>query len=175
MPRATLIGYRATGKTSVARALAGRLGVAWIDADLELAGRCGRSIAKIIASEGEPGFRARESALLEELLDNPACVLATGGGVVLAESNRRLLERAGRPIVWLTADAATIRRRIAADPVTATTRPALGGSDVLEEVATALAQREPLYAGLADLVIDTSEVAPQAIAQQVVAWLEAGA
>src|SRR5437588_11657323 len=90
-----LIGYRATGKTTVARLLAGRLGWRWADADLALEARHGRSIRRLFAEEGEAAFRALEAAVLEELCRSRRHVLATGGGVVLAEANRQRLRAAG--------------------------------------------------------------------------------
>src|SRR5262249_35187521 len=101
-----LIGYRGSGKTTVARMLAQRLGWTWLDADEELERRAGRTIRTIFAEEGESGFRDREATLLEELAGRRECVVATGGGVVLRETNRQRLRTTG-VIVWLTADAAT--------------------------------------------------------------------
>ena len=111
MPRITLIGYRGTGKSTVAAALSRLLGCEWRDADLVLEEKLGCSIASLIRDRGEPAFRAEESAVLEQLLTGFDGVLATGGGVVLAEPNRRLLCARGRPIVWLAAPAEVIRTR----------------------------------------------------------------
>ncbi|HEX4150325.1 MAG TPA: shikimate kinase, partial [Pirellulales bacterium] len=88
-----LIGYRGTGKTAVARALADRLGWQWLDADAELEARAGRSIAEIFAADGEEAFRNLESGVLAELGQRSRTVLATGGGVVLRDTNRELLAR----------------------------------------------------------------------------------
>src|SRR5437667_12110745 len=78
-----LIGYRGTGKTTVARILAEKIGWGWIDADAALEERYGRSIRRIFEEDGEAGFREKEMAILEELCRAHNHVIATGGGVVL--------------------------------------------------------------------------------------------
>jgi shikimate kinase len=162
-----LIGYRGTGKTSVARLLAERLGWEWVDADEVLERTAGRSIREIFAAEGEAGFRDREAAVLEELCGGERLVVATGGGVVLRDANRARL-RAGGLVVWLTADAPTIWERLQQDPTTAERRPALtvGG---LAEVEALLRVREPLYAACADLVVDTLGRSPAEVLEAIVA------
>lgn len=179
MPRLTLIGYRGTGKSTVAAMVAGRLGCGWVDADAVLEEKLGCTIAALVRERGEAVFRDEESSVLEDLLARCDGVLATGGGVVLRPANREALSSRGRPVVWLTAPASTIRGRLAADPNTAARRPALatpaGGqpaADPLVEVDSALAAREPLYRGCADAVFDTSREAPEAIAMKIIAWLE---
>lgn len=175
MPRITLIGYRGTGKSTVAALLADRLGLPWLDADAVLEERVGRPITAIIASDGEAAFREAEAALLGELLPAFGGVLATGGGVVLRPENRLLLRERGRPVVWLTAPADVIRARLAADPLTASRRPALTGRDPLAEVADAVAAREPLYREAADASFDTATDPPAAVAGRILAWLQAAA
>src|SRR6516225_5630423 len=91
-----LVGYRGTGKTTVARLLAARLGWEWVDADAVLEGRYGRSIRRIFADEGEAGFRDKEAAVLVDLCRGRRQVVATGGGVVLRPENRARLRAAGR-------------------------------------------------------------------------------
>lgn len=172
-PRAeniVLIGYRGTGKTTVARLLARRLGWDWADADAELEARHGRSVRQIFAEEGEAGFRDKEAALLAELCGRPRQVLATGGGVVLREANRERLRAAGLR-VWLTADPDTIWRRLQQDATTAQRRPALtvGGR---EEVVELLRAREPLYRDCADLRIATDHRDPDTIAHEIQACYE---
>jgi shikimate kinase len=150
--RIFLIGYRGSGKTSVARHLAARLGWAWLDADDLLERRLGRTVRAVFAEEGESGFRARESALLTELSRLDRHVIATGGGIVLRPENRALL-RTGK-VIWLTADADTLWQRIATDTTTSERRPNLtvGGRAEVEDL---LRVRAPLYRACADRVIDT--------------------
>lgn len=171
MPRITLVGYRGTGKTAVAARLATRLGCPWTDADDVLEREAGVSIATLIRDRGEPCFRDHESDLLARLLAGEAGVLATGGGVVLRPGNRELLTTRGRPVVWLWAPADVLRARLAADPATAARRPALAGGDVLDEVAAAVAAREPLYRSVADAVIDTTSDSPERLAERLAGWL----
>lgn len=171
MPRITLVGYRGSGKTSVAARLAEQLGCSWADADLVLERELGTTIAGLIGTHGEPLFRDREAALLERLLAQEPGVLATGGGVVLRAANRSLLEARGRPVVWLRAPADVLRDRLAADPATALRRPALSGGDVLDEVAAAVTAREPLYRDVADALIDVSTDSAERVAERIVTWL----
>jgi shikimate kinase len=172
MPRLTLIGYRGTGKSTVAAALARRLGCDWRDADAVLEEKVGNSIARLVRDRGEPAFRDEESAVLARLLAEFDGVLATGGGVVLKSENRDLLRAQGRPVVWLTASADVIRRRLAADPTTGDRRPALSGTDPLAEVAPTLEAREPLYRQCADVAFDTGALAVETIVARIIAWLD---
>ena len=174
MPLVTLIGYRGTGKTTVARILAERLGTSWIDADLVLEERIGCTISELVQSRGESAFRDAEAELLAEMLAAPGGVLATGGGVVLREANRAQLRERGRPVVWLDAPVDTIRRRLAADPATRERRPALLGGDPLAEVEQAAHAREPLYRECADWTIDTGAAAPADVAARIAAWIARG-
>ncbi|MFM7136793.1 MAG: shikimate kinase [Planctomycetota bacterium] len=171
MPRITLVGYRGSGKSSVAARLAMLLGCSWQDADDVLEREAGDSIAALIASRGEDWFRDLESTVLDRLLAAEAGVLATGGGVILREANRAALWARGRPVVWLTAPAEVLRARLAADPTTAVRRPALSGTNPLDEVAATLVARDPFYREVADAVIDVSSEPPARIAARIAAWL----
>jgi shikimate kinase len=166
--RLFLVGYRATGKTTVARLLAERLGWDWLDADTVLEAQFGGTIRQIFAAEGEPGFRLREYDVLKQLCRRQRHVLATGGGVILAESNREVMRRTGK-VVWLQADAETIWRRLQADATTAERRPPLtvGG---LPEVVQLLRLREPLYRASADWTVDTTGHTPEEVAELILNW-----
>lgn len=168
MPAVTLIGYRGTGKSTVADALAGRLGCDRHDADEELEAAVGMPIGAYIAARGEPAFRDEETRILARLLDRGG-VVATGGGVVIRPANRDLLRARGGTVVWLTAPVEVIRSRLAADPATALRRPALSGSDPLAEVEAVLRGREPLYRECADIVLDTALLSPAEVADRVAA------
>jgi shikimate kinase len=173
MPQITLIGYRGTGKSTVAALVAARLGCEGIDADAVLESRLGTTIAAVIRDRGEPAFRAAEAEILADLLGSFRGVLATGGGVVLRTENRTLLRESGRPLVWLTAPADVIRGRLAADPTTRDRRPALTAADPLAEVEAALAARLPLYMECADVAFDGGTEPPGVIADRIVHWLAA--
>jgi shikimate kinase len=180
MPRITLIGYRGTGKSTVATLLADILACGWCDADAVLEDKVGCSIASLVRDRGEAHFRDEEAAVLADLLEHFPGVLSTGGGAVLRIANRDALRGRGRPVVWLTAPAEVVRQRLAADPTTAERRPALAmphvgvpsaAGDPLLEVAAALEEREPLYRQCADFQVDTSLMPPAAVAAEVAAWL----
>ena|SRR5437660_54283 len=160
-----LIGYRGTGKTAVAQILANKLGWEWLDADLLLETRLGRSIAQIFAEEGEKGFRDKEESLLEAICLGKERVIATGGGVILRESNRKRLREAGI-CIWLTADTPTIARRLELDPKTKERRPNLtvGG---LAEIEQLLKIREPFYRECAAWTVDTVSRTPEEVVEVI--------
>lgn len=159
----TLIGYRGTGKSTLAAPLAQWLGWEWLDADVELERRAGRSIQDIFATHGEPEFRRLERELLSELLKRDRLVLAAGGGAILNEATRADMKSAG-PVIWLQASADTIERRLATDPTTGQRRPNLTSSGGRAEIERLLAMREPLYRECATITL----VADIALADQLV-------
>lgn len=161
-----LIGYRGTGKSTVARLLAARLGWAWVDSDAEIEREAGATIAEIFAREGEAGFRDREAAVVARLLENDNRVVALGGGAVLREESRQSLAAAGR-VVWLRATAETIHQRLSADPSTVTGRPNLTASGGMPEIRDLLQRREAIYQQCADLEVDTENKDPAAVANEI--------
>ena len=161
-----LIGYRGTGKTTVARELAVRLGFDWIDADDEIERRAGKSIAAVFAEDGEPAFRDLEASVVADLCRWRRAVVALGGGAVLSEVNRTAIRLAGI-VVWLTATVETLAKRLAADEKTATQRPDLMASGGLTEIETLLATREPIYRACATFEVDTEEKTPAAIVDEI--------
>jgi shikimate kinase len=170
----TLIGYRGTGKTSVAPPLARRLQFESIDADAELERRAGMTIREIFESEGEPGFRARERALLTELLQGNRLVIAAGGGAVMDPGTRKRMRAAG-PVVWLRAKVETIERQIAADPSTRERRPALTAAGGRREIESILAVREPLYRETATIAVDVDDRTVEEIVAEIVPTVAAAA
>jgi shikimate kinase len=161
----TLIGYRGSGKSAVARELAGRLGWDWIDADAEIERAAGQTIREIFAAEGEAGFRRRERETLAGLLQRDRLVVAAGGGAILNSETRRDMKAAG-PVVWLQASVPVLAKRIAADPTTAERRPSLAGGGT-EEIARLLAKREPLYRGCATHTVFTDNLGVAEIAERI--------
>lgn len=142
--RIFLIGYRGSGKTTVGPLVARRLGWQFVDADVLLEARAGRSIAAIFATDGERAFRDLESATLAELADRENVVVSTGGGVILRPENRERLSTRGF-VAWLDAPAELLWQRMQSDPKTANNRPNLTATGGLHEVKELLAAREPLY------------------------------
>lgn len=165
-PGWVLIGFRGSGKTTVGRALAERLGVPWVDTDEQIMRRAGRSIREIFADSGEPAFRELERAMIAELNPSPAKVVAVGGGAIEDRRNIARLRELGR-IIWLDAPAAALAARIAADPETETTRPSLTGLNPADEVATVLMRRRPLYAQACDLRVDATSDTPTVIVEVI--------
>lgn len=162
-----LIGARGCGKTTVGRVLAGLLGGECMDTDELVVQRAGRSIADIFASEGEAGFRKRESQVVREVVEKPPAVISVGGGAVLNPKNVDAL-RVVAVLVWLTAPAEVLYPRISMDPATAKSRPPLTGQPGVEEVRRILAERSPFYQRACDFQIDTVDREPREIAEEIV-------
>ncbi|HZA72243.1 MAG TPA: shikimate kinase [Propionibacteriaceae bacterium] len=160
-----LVGAPGAGKTTVGLALADRLGVAFADADSVIVDRVGKPVAEIFADDGEEAFRALEEQVTAELLDRPG-VLALGGGAVLSPRTRAALR--GRRVVWLRVGLAGAVRRVGMD----TARPLLLGN-VRGRLLALLNERAPLYAEVATQVVDTDELDPAAIAEQIASALGA--
>lgn len=162
----TLIGYRATGKTTLARLLAGRLGWDWIDADVEIEQRAGCSIARIFAEQGEAAFRDLEAQVIADLCRRSRLVLAAGGGAPLRPENRQAMRAAGK-VVWLQATPETVHRRMTGDATTAGRRPNLTQQGGLAEIVHLLQQREPIYRQTADLEVDTEGKSPEQLVGEI--------
>ncbi|NUQ61460.1 MAG: shikimate kinase [Pirellulales bacterium] len=162
----TLIGYRATGKTTLASLLAQRLGWDWIDADVQIERRAGKSIARIFAEDGEPAFRDLEAQVTAELCRSERLVLAAGGGAVLRAENRRAMREAGT-VVWLKASPETIQARMTGDDTTAGRRPNLTSQGGLAEIVDLLARREAIYRETADFELDTDLKSPEELADAI--------
>jgi shikimate kinase len=156
------------GKTTVARSLARTLGRDCIDLDQELEAHCGVRIPIIFDIEGEAGFRRRESAALAVYTQHRNIVLATGGGVVLASANRRLLCERGI-VVYLRASVDELFRRTRHSH----NRPLLAVDDARSTLVTLLAEREPLYQAVADLTIDTGSMPVNNLVKIVLQQLQA--
>jgi shikimate kinase len=163
-----LIGYRGTGKTTVAELLALRLNWPWLDADAEIECRAGKTIAEIFRQDGELAFRDCESSVLADLCASTRQVLALGGGIIVRGQNRDLIRASGKTI-WLSAEPETLWRRIAADHSTAQRRPNLTADGGLDEIRRILAERLPLYRQSADWVVDTEGKSPADVAAEILA------
>jgi len=155
------------GKTTIGRGIARRMKRPFYDSDQEIELRCGVSIAVIFDIEGEPGFRARETLVIEELTGLSEIVLATGGGAVLDERNRARLAARGT-VVYLHACAQDLYLRVRHDK----NRPLLATPDPRTKLETLYAERDPLYRQIADLVVETGTQSAHTLARQVLARLE---
>lgn len=163
----SLVGYRGTGKSTLAPDLARRLEWDFADTDLVVERTAGRSISEIFASDGEAGFRRLERAAVAELLTREKLVLSLGGGAILDDKTRAEIRAAG-PVVWLRASVDTIARRLGLDEHTATRRPRLTDqNDPREEIRQVLAARTGLYADAASIVVDTDNMEPDAVTESV--------
>lgn len=145
-----LIGPMGAGKSSIGRKLAAHLALPFWDSDKLLEQRTGVDIPTIFEFEGESGFRQRESRMIDELTGKAGIVLATGGGAVLMEQNRRWLRGRG-VVVYLCAGVATQLRRTARDR----NRPLLRTTDPRATLTLLFQQRDPLYREIADLIVST--------------------
>jgi len=146
-----LIGYRGTGKSTVGKAVAARLGRQIVSTDREIVRRAGSSIPAIVAAHGWDYFRDLESAVCQELAGGDNLVIDTGGGAILRQANVDVFKRNGR-LIWLTASVETIAHRIGSD----TQRPSLTGTKShVDEIRDVLAERTPKYRAAADLTIAT--------------------
>jgi shikimate kinase len=161
-----LIGYRGTGKTTVAQVLARHFGWDWVDADVEVELRAGKSIAAIFADDGEAVFRDFEAAAVAELCARERTVVALGGGAVLREENRQAIQKC-RGVVWLRASVETLADRIAGDPTTAARRPNLTNHGGRTEIEALLAKRTPFYRACATLEVDTDNKDPAEIVDEI--------
>jgi len=156
MKNIILIGYRCTGKTSVGRKLSNVLNRPFIDTDNLVTEQAGLSIRGIVDQGGWKLFRKKEKEVVHRVSTSSGQIIATGGGILDDDENRRLLQRNGL-FIWLTASRETILARMKTDEQTNDQRPALCHADQEHEIIIMLAQREPVYRQAADLIIDTSD------------------
>lgn len=161
-----LIGYRCTGKTTVGKSLAFRLGWPFMDTDRAIVEKSGAGIARMVAEKGWPYFREQERQVIEAASVSASQVVATGGGAICDDRNTLAMQASGK-IVWLKASRETIAARMLADDATADSRPSLTGQGLIREIAAVLAERTPLYAKAADLTIATDHEKIEAICDRI--------
>jgi len=161
-----LIGYRCTGKTTIAQFIAETLDWSFVDADTMLIGECGKNIEDIVNIEGWEAFRCRERETLRQICTKNRQVVATGGGVVLNADNISVM-RASGIIIGLGASAETIRQRMLQDEKTRAFRPALTDKGSLAEIEDLLSERSPYYKSASDFFIHTDGISPVEIAQTI--------
>ncbi len=162
-----LIGYRGTGKSTVAKILGQRLGRKVLSTDAEIVKEVGQTIPQIVEQFGWDHFRELEIQMCRKLQNQDNLVIDTGGGLILKEENVKILKANGT-FFWLRAEVPTIAQRISGD----TQRPSLSGTKTfVEEIEDILKERTPKYQAAADHAIPTDQSSPQQIADTISGFL----
>lgn len=167
-PLICLIGYRGSGKTTIAQRLSERIGWPWTDTDIELESRAGKTIKELFEQDGEQAFRDWETNTILDLTRTDRQILALGGGAILRPQNVQAIRRG--LVIWLQADPQTIWQRMSADPLTVQRRPNLTGGGIAE-IEELLAARTALYRECADHAVETVGQAPERVVDQIVCLL----
>ena len=164
-----LVGLMGAGKSTIGRRLAARLDLPFKDADAEIEAAAGMSVSDIFATHGEPYFREGERRVISRLLQEGACVLATGGGAFMSEETRARVAEAGVSI-WLRADLDVLMRRVRKR----SNRPLLKNTDPEGSMRQLMAARQPVYA-LADLTVESRDIPHDRVVDDalnaLLAWL----
>ncbi len=160
-----LTGFMGAGKSAVGRRLADLLHIPFVDLDLKIEAEAGCTVTEIFSRFGEPHFRTLESQVLRRVAGQGGQVVATGGGVVIAADNRRVMRATGR-VIHLKVSVDEVGRRLQGD----TTRPLLRGEDPGARVRQLLAEREEFYAD-ADLAVETTGRSIDEIVGEIACWL----
>lgn len=167
MPIVTLVGMPGSGKSTVGRQLSRRLGWPFVDSDSAIERELGCSIRSYFEQHGEAAFRDVEERVIDTLLDSPVQVLATGGGAVLREANRSRLS-ARSFVVYLRSTPEELYRRLRHD----THRPLLQVADPLRRLRELYRDRDPLYRGVAQLVVETGRPTVKMLVSTILMQLE---
>ena len=165
-----LIGYRCSGKTSVGKLLAGRLGWTFVDTDADIVSEHGLTIADMVVAQGWKSFREKEKAVIKRRCTLDQTVVATGGGAILDSVNVDLMKAVGT-LVWLKAHADTVKERIFKDANTDDQRPSLTAKGLLEEIEETLAVRDPYYQSAMDFSVDTDDRSIDEISERIMEHL----
>ena len=165
MKNIVLIGFMATGKSTIGRRLAQRLSRDFVDTDKEIEAITGRTVAQIFARDGIKRFRAEENLLVKRLAPREGLVIATGGGMVLDPENMRLLKKNGI-LIALTASPEIICARVKGKK----TRPLLQGGALDARISRLLKERQHLY-DQADLVVDTGTCSVGETVEKIISYL----
>ena len=161
------MGLPGSGKTTIGRQLARRLGQPFVDSDHEIEHRLGCSIREFFAREGEDSFRNQEQQVIDELTQTHQGVIATGGGAVLREVNRRHMHERGQ-VIYLRSTPEDVFRRVRHD----TARPVLQVDDPLNRLRTMFEARDPLYREAAHFVIETGRPSVAMLVNMICMQLE---
>mgnify|MGYP003314435118 CR=1 FL=1 len=167
-----LVGFMASGKSSVSRALSRRCGWPRVDADDEIVSRAGKPIADIFRDSGEDAFRDLERSVVSEICGEKGRIIAAGGGSFIDDENRRMMLEGGT-VFYLSASPETIHRRVTTGNPNAPARPLLGTGNPLDRIKELLAQRTPAYSQ-AHHAVETDGRTPDQVAQAVLKICGAG-
>jgi shikimate kinase len=165
-----LIGYRASGKSTLGKLLAARIKIPFWDADSLVEENLGMPIKEIVASHGWDFFRAREKETIQRLSQKGACVIATGGGVILDKENVDLLKKLGI-VIWINAPLQDIIERLVEDKKAEATRPQFTAGSLVQETIDILQERIPLYKKAADMMIETASLSAPQSAEKIYQYL----
>ena len=163
----SLVGMPGSGKSTVGRQLARRLRLPFFDSDHVIEQRLGCSIREYFAQAGEDAFRDHEQQVLSDLVRGGEAVVATGGGAVLREANRRCLRESGK-VVYLRSTPEDLYRRLRHD----TQRLLLQVADPLAKLRTLFAERDPLYRETAHFPIETGRPSVPTLVNMIIMQLE---
>ena len=166
-----LIGYRCTGKTTVGKKIAERLGIPFYDTDELIQSHTNKTITEIVDEKGWNAFRAEERATIKKLSSLTDGVIAAGGGAVMDAENRKAVKQDGL-CIWLTADVKTIVARMRNDKATTAQRPPLSDDGVERETTEILKAREPVYQEMADYIVDTIGKGIDAVVDEICSALD---
>ena len=168
--KVVLIGYRATGKSTVGRIISAKLKIAFWDTDAMVEKSMAMPIKEIVALHGWDFFRAKERETIKYLMQKEDCVIATGGGVVLFRENVNLLKQAG-VIIWLNAPLQDIIDRLKKDARNGAIRPPFTSRNIIQETIDIMRQRLPLYESAADHNVDTAGKSAEQVAEEIYQYL----
>jgi len=163
-----LIGYRGSGKTTIGKIIAQKMGISLIGTDALLEKEIGTTINQFVKLNGWKAFRDAEQRIIGSLAETDNAVIDTGGGVILRKENMNLLKKNG-VVVFLNADAKILANRIHYG----NTRPPLKeGKESWEEVEDVLKERLPLYRNWADSIVNTALLSPAEIADNIIKYFK---
>lgn len=175
--KVVLIGYRATGKSTVGRLLAAQLKIPFWDTDAMVEKLIGMPIKEIVALHGWDYFREKEKETIKFLMQKEDCVIATGGGVVLFRENIDLLKqnvdllKQSGVMIWLNAPLEDIIERLKKDAQKGGTRPQFTTGNIVQETIDIMRQRLPLYEKAADYTIDTLNKNVEKVVEEIYQYL----
>ena len=156
------VGLMGAGKTTIGKLLAKKLKKSFYDTDHEIEKKLGVKVSVIFELEGEEGFRKRETQMIDELTQKKNIILATGGGVILNETNRLFLKERGQ-VIYLNAKPQNLAKRMAFDK----DRPLLQQGNMLDTLTALYKVRHPLYLSVASFVVETGQQKTQTIIHKI--------